>query len=233
MDGRGRLHVINPATEGKRLLEDLFRERDRRIYADRGDLHLWEPKRLVLTHRELILPEELRFEKRRADFLRSVSFRQDRGGMCTYHEVWHRYGVRGVVFDRRAATGVSIISTREPISAWRDELRSFAQPRSPERVNRHLVGVNLREVVGNGGASSWYCPSLLKALWLMRHLDVHGGTMIKKCQAPGCPAYFRIGPLGDTESIYCPPLPGEKQSKCASRASSAKYRERKRKHRRS
>jgi hypothetical protein len=167
----------------------------------------------------------LRFERRRADCVRSVSLRQDRGSVSTYDEVRHRYGVR-FVFDPRAATGVSIISTREPISTWRDELRSFGQPRSPELVNRHLVGVNPREVVGNGGASGWYCPSLLKVLWLMRHLDVHGGTMIKKCQAPGCPAYFRVGPHGDTESIYCPPLPGEKQSKCASRTSSAKYRER-------
>jgi hypothetical protein len=147
--------------------------------------------------------------------------------MCTYDKVRHRYGVR-FVFDPRAATGVSIISTREPISAWRDELRSFAQPLSPKRVNRHLMGVYPREVVGNDDATIWYCPSLLKALWLMRHLDVRDGTQIKKCQAPGCPNYFRVGPRGDTESIYCPPLPGEKQSKCASRASSAMYRERQR-----
>lgn len=227
MDGRGRLHFINPATEGKRLLEELFRERDRRIYAKRSEPHLWESEKLVLTHRELVLPEELRFERRRADFVRSVSFRQDRDRVCTYDKVRHQFGVR-FVFDPQAATGVSIISTREPISTWRDQLRSFGQPSSPERVNRHLVGVNLREVGGNGGASSWYCPSLLKALWLMRHLDVHRGTIIKKCQAPGCPNYFRVGPGGDTESIYCPPLPGEKQSKCASRASSAMYRMRRR-----
>jgi hypothetical protein len=227
MDGRGRLHFISPATEGKRLLEELFRERDRRIYADRGEPHLWEPEKLVLTQRELVLPEELRFERRRADFVRSVSFRQDHDRVCTYDEIRHQFGVR-FVFDPQAATGVSIIFTREPISAWREELRGFAQPRSPERVNRHLVGVNPREVGGNGGASSWYCPSLLKALWLMRHLDVHRGTVIKKCQAPGCPNYFRVGPRGDTESIYCPPLPGEKQSKCATRASSAMYRERQR-----
>jgi len=227
MDGMGRLRVISPATEGKRLLEELFRERDRRISADRGEPHLWEPEKLVLTHTEMVLPEGLRFERRRADFVRSVSFRQDRDRVCTYDEVRHQFGVR-FVFDPRAATGVSVISTREPISAWRDELRSFAQPRSPERVNRHLVGVNPREVVGNDGGTSWYCPSLLKALWLMRYLDVHGGAMIKKCQAPRCPSYFRVGPHGDANSIYCPPPPGKTQSQCASNATSARYRERRR-----
>jgi hypothetical protein len=231
-DRSGRLRSIDPATEGKRLLEELLREDDRQIYAKRGELHLWEPEKYVLTQEMLILPGELRFQKRATDFLRSgfsrrFSSRPNEPRVFTYEEVQRRYGIR-VVSNPQTATGVSIISTREPLTAWRDELRSFAQPRSPERVNRHLVGVNPREVVGNGGASSWYCPSLLKALWFMRHLDVHGGTMIKKCQAPGCPNYFRVGPHGDTESIYCPPLPGEKQSKCASRASSAMYRERQR-----
>jgi hypothetical protein len=227
MDGRGRLRVISPATEGKRLLEELFRERDRRIFADRGEPHLWEPEKLVLTRGELVLPEELRFQRRGADFLRSVSFRPNRNGVCTYDQVRQRYSVR-IMFDPRAATGVSIISMREPISAWRDELRSFGQPRSPVRVNRHLVGVNPREVVGKDGGTSWYCPSLLKALWFMRYLDVHGGTMIKKCQAPRCPAYFRVGPGGDANSMYCPPPLGKTQSQCASRASSAMYRMRRR-----
>jgi hypothetical protein len=222
---RGRLRVISPATEGKRLLEALFRKRDRRIFANRNELHLWDSENYVLPQRGLVLPEELRFQRRSLDFVRSISFRPDRGGVCTYGEVRHRCGVR-VLFDPRSDSGISIVSTREPISAWRDQLRHFAQFPSPERVNGHLVGVNPRVVVGNDDATSWYCPSHLKALWLMRHLDVHGGTMIKKCQAPRCPAYFRVGPRGDVNSMYCPPPPGKTQSQCASTATSARYRER-------
>ncbi len=238
VDGNGRLRSIDPATEGKRLLEELLREHDRRIYAARGELHLWEPEKLVLTRTELILPCELRFQKRAPDFVRlgfSRPFSSDpnRGRMFTYEDVQRQYGVR-VVFDPRASTGVSIVSTREPVGAWRDELRSFVQPRSQGRVNRHLEGVNPREVEDEDGrpASSWYCPSLLKALHLMVHLDVTTGTKIQRCEAPDCLEYFRVGPRGRS-SKYCPPPPGQKQSKCASRASSALYRERKRSRRKS
>ncbi len=233
IDESGRLRGIDPVTEGKRLLEELLRKRDRQIYAERGELHLWEPEKLVLTQKELILPGELRFQKRATDFVRSGFSRPslsdpDRGRVFTYEDVQRRYAIR-VVFDRRAGTGVSIVSTREPVGAWRDELRSFAQPLSLGRLNRHLEGVNPRAVVGEDGrvASSWYCPSLLKALHLMRYLDVTTGTRMQRCVAPGCYNYFRVGPRG-RPSMYCPPPPGQKQSNCASRASSAMYRERKR-----
>jgi hypothetical protein len=236
IDGNGSLRDIDPATEGKRLQEELLRERFRRDYAARGELHLWEPQKLILTQKVLILPGELRFEKRVVDFVRSgfsrpSLFSRDPSRVLTYEDVQQRYGVR-VVFDRRAGTGVSIVSTREPVGAWLDELRSFGQPLSLRRLNRHLEGVNPRAVVGEDGrlASSWNCPSLLKALHLMRYLDAITGTKIQRCEAPGCYNYFRVGPRGRA-SMYCPPLPGQKQSRCASRASTAMHRDRQRKRR--
>jgi len=238
IDGNGRLRGIDPATEGKRLQEELLREHYRRNYAARGELHLWEPEKLILTQKVLILPGELRFEKRAVDFVRAGFSRPflsdpDPSRVLTYEDVQQRYGVR-VVFDSRAGTGVSIVSTREPVDAWLDELRSFGQHLSLRRFNRLLEGVKPRAVVGEDGrlASSWYCPSLLKALYLMRYLDATTGTKIQRCEAPGCYNYFRVGPRGRA-SMYCPPLPGRKHSKCASRVSTAMHRDRQRKSRNS
>jgi hypothetical protein len=233
IDGAGRLRRIDPDTDGKQLLEKMLRERDRRIYAERGELHLWDPEKLVLTPRELVLPGELRFPEKTAwDLLLSgpswLLSEPERPRIRSYDDLRRRYGVR-VVFDRRQLRSVSFVATREPVAAWRAKLRSFAQLHSRGRLNRHLEGVNPCEVDGEDGraASSWRCPSLLKALWLMLHLDKTTGVRLQRCQAPGCYEYFRVGPRGRA-SMYCPPPPGKKQSKCASRASSAMHRARKR-----
>ena len=61
----------------------------------------------------------------------------------------------------------------------------------------------------------------------MHFLDLAGGIRMQRCQAPGCREYFRVGPQS-RGTLYCPPPPGKKQSRCASRASSAMYRERRR-----
>jgi hypothetical protein len=76
-------------------------------------------------------------------------------------------------------------------------------------------------------ASSWRCPSLLKAVYLMLYLDEVASVRLLKCKAPNCTECFRVGPFS-RDSLYCPPAPCKKQSKCASRASSAMYRERQR-----
>ena len=147
----------------------------------------------------------------------------------TYEDVQHRYGVR-VLLDRRSGTGVSLISTREPVSMWRHGLGDFTGPNmAVGRLNRKLEDVRPLLVTDKDGrdASSWYCPSLLKALYLMIYLDRTSGTKIQRCQAPGCSEYFRVG-SNSRVSLYCPPPPGKKQSKCASRASSAMHRERQR-----
>jgi hypothetical protein len=88
---------------------------------------------------------------------------------------------------------VRLVATREPFAAWQAELRDFAQPRSRGCLNRHFECVDPREVEDEDGraASSWRCPSLLKALWLMRHLDKTAGVRLQRCQSPGCYEYFR------------------------------------------
>ena len=233
IDKAGRMHIVDPATDGKHLLEALLRKHDRRMYAERDELHLEESEKLVLTSRELILPCELSFPEKTSWGLALSGpwwspFQPERPRVRSYEEVRRRHGIR-VAIDLREPQSVTLLATREPVAVWREELRDFAQPRSRRRLNRHLAGVNPREVDDEDGraASTWRCPSLLKALWLMRHLDKTAGIRLQRCQAPGCYEYFRVGPRS-RESLYCPPPPGKKQSKCASRATSAKYRERQR-----
>jgi hypothetical protein len=186
-----------------------------------------------LTSRELILPSELSFPETTTWGLALSGpwwspFQPERPRVRSYSDLRRRYGVH-VAINLREPQSVTLLATREPVAAWREELRDFAQPHSRRRLNRHLERVNPREVYDEDGraSTSWRCPSLLKALWFMRHLDKTAGVRLQRCQAPGCYEYFRVGPRARA-SLYCPPLPGQKQSRCASRASSALYRERER-----
>jgi hypothetical protein len=181
----------------------------------------------------LILSSELRFQKPAVDFVGTGLSRLpgDRyhDKLFTYEDVQDRYGLR-VVFDpQNSSTGVFLISMREPVSMWREKPSAFAGPLYRDFVNRQLEGVRPLLVAGEDGreVSSWSCPSLLKAIHLMRYLDFVSGVKMQRCQAPGCREYFRVGPRG-RERLYCPPPPGKKQSKCTSRASSARHRERQR-----
>lgn len=229
MDDEGRLCEIDPATEGKERLEELLRERDKRIYEERRELHLWEPEKYALTTEVLILPAELSFRRTRADVMSAglsrPLFGREKPRTATYEDVRREYGVH-VLFDRGAPKGVSLISTREPVAAWVSRLRGFfpSSP-SPEYLDRHLEGVRPRAVTGEDGrpARSWYCPSLHKAIYLMTYLDKTDDVELRKCHRPGCPSYFRA-PYHDERSKYCSP-------KCASIVSSAMYRERQRKSR--
>jgi hypothetical protein len=150
--------------------------------------------------------------------------------MFSWDEVKNLYGVRALLDEEVGMPYVSIICTREPLEFWYQELRAFRSlPNPPEYYNRKLADVRLHAVRDDEGrtARSYNCSSLLKALYLMLLLDEDAGVRIQRCQAPGCSEYFRVGP-GDRASMYCRPSPGQKQSKCASRASSAMYRERQR-----
>jgi hypothetical protein len=232
IDAAGRLHEIDPPTEGKECLERHLYEQDKRIFSDRGENHLL--KQIVLNPDDLILPEELRFQRKAQQFMsgflaRPLSFGEHpKSRTASYEDVQREYGVR-VLFDRNVPAGASLMFTREPIHAWRSKLRGFAQDPTPGRLNANLEGVTPRIVVGDDGepADTWSCPSLLKALYLMIYVDIRSGVRLQKCQAPGCAEYFRIGPRS-RKSLYCPPPPGNKESKCASRASSQMYRERQR-----
>ena len=134
-----------------------------------------------------------------------------------------------VVFDpEHSATGVVVLLRREPVTMWHT-LTGFGDPVSVGYLNRQLEDARPLLVAAKDGAltGSWACPSLLKAVHLMYYLDVVSRVEMKKCQAPRCPEHSRARPRS-TLQLYCSPLPGEKQSKCASRASSAMYRERER-----
>ena len=125
---------------------------------------------------------------------------------------------------------VSLVPTREPILYWEQQLKDFPVP----PVHAGVLNSRLEGITPHGATtgedvyrSGWRCPSLLKAMYLMLHLDKESRTKIIKCKAPGCLNYFRAGPKS-RRTTYCPPPPGKQQSKCASRGTSRDSRERKR-----
>jgi hypothetical protein len=229
IDKDGRLQSIDPATEGKHLQEQLMLHQAEEGLARLG---LPPPRRsnYYLKPKELILPSELRFTRPDVDFVstgfsRSAYYKRDNKNY-TYEDVRSRYGIR-VVFDpESSATGVVVLPTREPVSMWQ-RLTGLGDHVSVSYPNRQLKEARPLLVDGEDGrrTGGWTCPSLLTACHLMYYLDLLFEVDVKKCQAPGCPEYFRVGPQSRAK-LYCPPPPGKKVSACASRASSAMYRER-------
>ena len=124
------------------------------------------------------------------------------------------YRVRVLLDEDVGLSHVSIVPPREPLLFWQIPLLDLPHsPCPPRSLNSRLEVVTPHAVVGEDGRpkSSWRCPSLLKAIDLMLHLDGTSGGKIQECQAPGCPNYFRVGPRS-RESMYCPPPPGKKQT---------------------
>jgi hypothetical protein len=223
-DRTGELRIIDPKREGTRLLEKLLDQRYGPFGSGRG---------VELKRKDLTWPDELRFPRLGLDYgefgLQKPSFGDRHSNACPYEEVQERFGIR-FVLDEHAREGVSIIATREPLDFWLAELKSFRPaPPGPAYFDQTLEGVSPRAVANEEGSldPSWRCPSLLKAVYLMLYLDETAGTRLLKCQAPGCPEYYRVGPRG-RESFYCPPPPGRKESRCTSRVTSQRYRERQR-----
>src|SRR3954454_6132473 len=197
IDRHGKLREIDPATLGKEFQEKQALHRD----------ELWaliyrrprpRPEDYVLEPEELILPCELRFRRRPADFVRRGYSRRfldrDDGRTYTYEEVRRRYGLRVVYDPLNENTGVSIISTREPVSMWRERLHNLAGPVHESSLNFKLEEVSPLIVSGadGEGASSWSCSSLLEGVHLMCYLDFIHGVKMQKCQAPGCRESFRV-----------------------------------------
>jgi hypothetical protein len=230
IDRHGKLRGIDPATQGKYFQEKRELHRDE-LWALIHRQPRPRPEDYVLEPDELILPCELRFRRRAADFVRTGRSRRfldrDAGRTYTYEEVRRRYGLRVVYDPQNEVTGVSIISTREPVSMWRQRLHNLAEPPHESYLNVKLEDVSPLLVSRADGedAGSWSCSSLLEAVHLMRYLDLIYGVKMQKCQAPGCHESFRVGPRSRPR-LYCLPPPGKKQSRCASRASSAMYRKR-------
>ena len=224
IDRYGRMRMIDPVTEGKELLERALDLPGSRT----GHKEHLRPDKLVF-------PRELRFPSVSftAFGLLPPVFGSLGQEMFSWDEVKDLYGVRALLDEEADIPCASIIYTREPLPFWHQELRGFHPlPNPPEYYDRKLADVRLHAVRGDDGrtALSYNCPSLLKALYLMIFLDEDAGVRMQRCQAPGCANYVRVGPL-ERGGMYCRPALGEGRSKCASRASSAMYRERQRKRR--
>ena len=82
-----------------------------------------------------------------------------------------------------------------------------------DTISQRMAGkVSPRGYVDEQGRAErgWWCPYLLKALYLMLYLDLTGGREIRQCERGGCQEYYRAGP--QSNSKYC-------STRCASAAS--------------
>ncbi len=119
-------------------------------------------------------------------------------------------------------TGVSVLCTREPLTRWGHSFAFFPSGDTPVEqlvnnegfpsFNAFLEEVSPRVVIGEDGNldRSWYCRSLIQAMYVMLYLDLTGGNTIRTCQSGGCPNSFRVG--SQYKSKYC-------SERCANRAS--------------
>lgn len=204
-----KLREVDPATEGKALLEQLLRQRFARDH--------------VSLDESLALPSELNFMAKD-----SISFfgpPQAVGEafapeMVGWPEVGELFGCY-VVLDKHSWPGVTIMSTREPVFWWQYELENFPSGESLKAEHGFALDVISQRMAGNvsprgyvneqGRAErGWRCPYLLKALYLMLYLDLTGGREIRRCEKSGCQEYYRAGP--QSSSKYC-------STKCANAAS--------------
>jgi hypothetical protein len=230
----GALRCVDPAMEGTKLLLDLLQSRGdlREGKVKRGTPPTYElrgtlkHKRNMARLHAVALPSELEcVRKPRYGFWGTE--------IVPWEEAKREYGGL-LVLDEEADNGVSVLCTQEPYDEWQIALENFLYPNEVnERVfkaylNRRIgEGVSLYSPEDEEGFRQGYrCSTLLKAIHLLIWLNKTGGGSIRKCEAPGCPSWFQAG--SQPGSMYCPPPPGKKQSRCASRASSQMYRERQR-----
>jgi hypothetical protein len=225
IDGGGRLREVDPATEGTELLLDLLETR-----FERGEAYV--NKRSYLTksggagwHSSITLPSEVRYARRIPDF---DSFMQpvDPPTQLVPWEMIQRDFGAFMILDKESLLGVSVLCTRELLPRWKSTMLHFPSGDEPVEslaatdsyssrsylLNSYLQEVSPLAVIGEGGNldRSWYCRSLLQAMYVMFYLDLTGGMAIKKCQSRGCPNSFRVGP--QSEGKYC-------SKRCANRAS--------------
>lgn len=202
-DAQGRLCEIDPATEGKERLQDLFQERTSR--------------EIRLGTDRLILPHQLKFS----------SLVVGLPNVLSWEHVKDVYGVHAV-FDKTAARGVSLVSTREPLHYWDEEVRHFPSPPcSAEDLAYRLEGVTPHPIPGPDGKPrpGLRCPSLLKAMYAMLYADATTDRELKKCQDPDCPEYFPVGKRSKARK-FCPhPEDPRKQSRCGQRVTTQRERQ--------
>ena len=226
LDKWGRLHPVDLATEGKDRLDAFLCEK----FGPFGN-----ETRLTLGSEWFALPHELSLSSQKLTpfGLVNPTLGASYSETLSWEEAKNLFGVRAVL-DEQAEFGVSIISTREPLSFWDLEIEYFpVPPCTADQLNSHMWSATPHAVTDGDGTlqPSWRCSSLLQAMNLMLYLDeTDDAAEIRKYQAPNCPYYFRIvgGDGRSLKSVYCPPEEPRKVSKCASRASSQMYRDRKR-----
>ena len=234
IDSNGRLQPVDPATEGTELLLDLLQ---RRGYFGRPRGREVARSHGVALPRELVCARKPRYGFWGPDLVPWEEARRDYGAL--------------LVLDEESADGVSVLCRREPYDYWRRELENFPYPepyKSPgpdpnepgdrereKAAHNRALKAYLNRCMGEGVTpyspedgeafqQGHRCSTLLKALHLLLWLDKTGGGSIRKCQAPGCPGWFRAG--SQPGSKYCPPPDSKEQSQCASRMSSRAYLER-------
>ena len=160
------------------------------------------------------MPDEVRFTPKDPDSPRLPN--SGSVGLVRWNAIREQLGSL-LVLDESWFPGVRVISTREPLFRWWDELEtfSFLQEMTTEEqaksLNTSLADASPYVHISEDGnlERSYQCPNLLTAMHLMFYLDLTGGSSIKKCQSSGCPEYFRTG--AQSESKYC-------SERCASRA---------------
>jgi hypothetical protein len=202
---RGRLSLVDPASEGVDLLNEALNQSTPRD---------WEP--WPDDYQEIMaMPEEVRFAEKDA-------FRTDpeMGGHAlrptpyrSWEEVKEPYRAL-FVLDVQAPRLTSLLFRKESVFFWKTELKNLSPP--PARNDsldrkagyaRYLSGwlrdVSPTAIVGAGGQleQSWRCSTLLEAVYLMLYLDLTGGSELRKCARQTCSNYFRLGSQGG--SLYC------------------------------
>lgn len=191
----GKLHLIDPATQGMELLMVLKRNgffEDEFLNSVSEDML---PKLVAL-------PKEVRFiSPRRPQQSRKV---------VPWAEIRRRYGAMFVLLP---SGKVSVLCTYEPLRSWKALLKAFPEPEDlAHRKLTQLTGVNPIYAPDSDGylQPGWACDSLWSAMHLMLCLDLSGQNVVQQCASRGCQTYFRVGPYSSTK--YC-------SSRCASRAS--------------
>lgn len=209
IDGRGRLRRVEPATKGKELLLEALAPAGH-FSAGHSPRPLNDLERRS-AYGTMALPSEARFESG-APRLGGTEPPLEPRRLESWEGIRKHFGAL-VLLDDRAADGVSILCTREPLRRWEVAFRFFPSS-APEGdvvldddsyvfLNSFLADVSPRALVGKGGnlERGWRYRSLLQAMYLMLYLDLTGGNTIKKCLSRGCPNYFRQGPQG--RSKFC------------------------------
>lgn len=230
----GRLIRVDPATEGRALLSPGGRI-DVLLSTERGRILLQQGvgTSAPVSYERIALPSEVSFMAAEADALEPLHDALP-GELVSWEEAKRPFKAV-LVLDEQAPARVSVLPTSEPVRLWTVALGFFelaclpepggdAEEEMIEEINLELAGtsplISRREYGGEiYYERNWRCRSLLESMYLMLYLDVTGGNRIRKCQAPGCPRYFRMG--SQSGSKYCP-------GGCASRATSKRHRERRR-----